>query len=120
MKYKIKTYGNNPICDFSGQFRNPNQYFIPFHAFVLSLSVMSNSVQPFGLYIYSPPYIDHQAPLSMGFFRQEYWNRLSFPPPGDLLDPVIKPVSPVSPTLQVDSLPSEPLGKPFIPIICHY
>ena len=45
-----------------------------------------------------------QAPLSMGFHRQEYWNRLPFPPPGDLLDPGIKPMSPASPALQVDSL----------------
>ena len=37
-----------------------------------------------------------QAPLSMGFPRQEYWSGLPFPPPGDLRDPGIKPVSPVS------------------------
>ena len=35
--------------------------------------------------------IDHQAPLSMGFSRQEYWSGLPCPPPGDLLDPGIKP-----------------------------
>ena len=64
--------------------------------------------------------IDQQAPLSRGFYRQEYWSRLSFPAPRDLPDPELKPGSPVSPTLLVDSLPSEPLGKPFIPIICHY
>ena len=33
----------------------------------------------------------HQAPLSMRFSRQEYWSRLSFPTPGDLPDPRIKP-----------------------------
>ena len=32
----------------------------------------------------------HQAHLSMGFFRQEYWSRLPFPPPGDLSNPGIK------------------------------
>ena len=47
-----------------------------------------------------------QAPLSMGFSRQEYWSGLPIPPPGDLPDPGIEPVSPVSPTLQVDSLPT--------------
>ena len=52
-----------------------------------------------------------QAPLSMGFFRQEFWSGLPFPPPGDLLHPRIKPMSPVSPTLQADSLPAEPLGS---------
>ena len=45
-----------------------------------------------------------QAPLSMGFPRQEYWSGLPFPSPGDLPDPGIKPGSPA---LQVDSLPSE-------------
>ena len=35
-----------------------------------------------------------QAPLSMGFSRQEHWSRLPFPPPGDLLNPGIEPLSP--------------------------
>ena len=48
------------------------------------------------------------APLFMGFFRQEYWSALSFPAPSDLPDLGIKPVSPA---LQEDSLPDEPLGK---------
>ena len=50
-----------------------------------------------------------QAPLSMEFSRQEYWNGLPWPPPGDLPNPGIKPRSPA---LQVDSLLSEPPGKP--------
>ena len=41
----------------------------------------------------------HQAPLSMGFSRQEYWSRLPCPPPGDLPDPGIEPVSLMSPVL---------------------
>ena len=40
-----------------------------------------------------------QAPLSMEFSRQEYWNGLPFPPPGDLPDPRFKPTSPASPEL---------------------
>ena len=48
-----------------------------------------------------------QAPLSMGFSRQEYWSGLLCPPPGNLLDPGIEPTSPVSPALQMDSLPPE-------------
>ena len=44
----------------------------------------------------------HQAPLSMGFSRQEYWSGLPCPPPGDLLDPGIEPGSS---TLQAESLP---------------
>ena len=45
-----------------------------------------------------------QAPLSMGFSRQEYWSGLPFPSPGDLPDPGIEPGSPA---LQADSLPTE-------------
>ena len=48
-----------------------------------------------------------------GIFQQECWSGLPIPSPGDLPDPGIKPASPVSPVLQVDSLPSEPLGKPI-------
>ena len=44
----------------------------------------------------------HQHPLFMGFPRQEKWSGLPFPPPGDLLDPGIEPMSPA---LQVDFLP---------------
>ena len=46
----------------------------------------------------------------MGFSRQEYWNGLPFPSPGDLPDPGIKPRSPA---LQADALTSEPPGKPL-------
>ena len=58
-----------------------------------------------------------QAPLTMGFSRQEYWSGLPCPPPGDLPDPGIEPVSPVAPAWQVDSLPlsgqgSSSLGAP--------
>ena len=56
-----------------------------------------------------PMACSHQAPLSMEFARQEYWSGLPFPPPGDLPDPGIKPVSPA---LQADSLLSEPQGSP--------
>ena len=50
-----------------------------------------------------------QASLSWGFSRQEYWSGLPCPPPGDLLNPGIKPKSP---TLQMNSLLSEPPGTP--------
>ena len=52
-----------------------------------------------------------QAPLSLGFSRQEYWSGLPCPPPGDLPNPGIEPRSPA---LQVDSLPTELPGKPII------
>ena len=70
----------------------------------VSCSVMSHSLQPHGT-------VPCQAPLSMGFPRQEYWSGLLFPSPGDLPHPGIEPESP---TLQADSFPSEPPGKPLI------
>ena len=70
---------------------------------MLSRSVVSDSATRWT--------VAHQAPLSMGFSRQEYWSGLPFPTPGDLPDIGIELASPVSPALQVDSLPAEPLGK---------
>ena len=52
------------------------------------------------------------APLSMEFFRQEYWSGLPFPSPRYLPSPGIKPLSPISPALQEDSLPLEAFGLP--------
>ena len=52
-----------------------------------------------------------QVPLSMGFSGQECWSGLPCPPPGDLLNPGIEPMSPTSPAFQADSLPTEPPGK---------
>ena len=62
---------------------------------------MSVSLQPYGA---------HQAPLSMGFCRQEFWSGLLFPTPGDLPKPGIELASLVSPALAVDALPLMP-GK---------
>ena len=70
---------------------------------------LCNSLQP-------PWTIAHQAPLSMGFFRQEYWSGLSFPSPRDLPNIGIKPTAPVSLALQADSLPAEPWGTPLLHI----
>ena len=56
----------------------------------------------------TPWTIAHQAPLPMGFPRQEYWSGLPFPSLGGLSNPRIKPQYPA---LQADSLPSEPPGK---------
>ena len=49
----------------------------------------------------TPWTVAHQAPLSMGFSRQEYWSGLSFSSPGDLPNPGIEPTPP---TLQTDCL----------------
>ena len=61
----------------------------------------------------APWTVAFQAPPSMRFSRQEYWSGLPFSSPGDLPDPGIEPRSP---TLQADTLPSEPPRKP----IGHY
>ena len=45
-----------------------------------------------------------QAPLCMGFPRQEYWSGLPFLPLGNLPDPGMEPMFPVAPALQADSL----------------
>ena len=52
--------------------------------------------------------VAHQAALSMGFPRHEYWSGMPFHPPGDLPNPGIELVSPA---LWADSLPTEPPGK---------
>ena len=54
--------------------------------------------------------VSHQAPLSMGFSRQRYWNGFAYPPPGDLPDPGIEPAPLMSPTL---SLWLHHLGSPI-------
>ena len=55
--------------------------------------------------------VAHQAPLCMGFSRQKYWSGLPCPPPGDLLNSEIEPLSSASPAMQVDFLPVEPPEK---------
>ena len=54
--------------------------------------------------------VDCQAPLPMGFSRQEYWSGLPCPPPGDLPDSGIEPTSPA---LQMDPLPLSCQGNPI-------
>ena len=62
--------------------------------------------------------VARQAPLSTGFSRQEHWSGLPGPPPGGLPDPVIQPLSPVSPALQADSLPLSYQGNSTIYPCC--
>jgi len=69
---------------------------------VLSCSVMSNSLQLYGL-------LPTRLLCPWGFSRQEYWSGLPCPPPGDLPSPGTETRSP---SLQVDSLPPKPPGKP--------
>ena len=72
----------------------------------ISHSVISNSLQ-------MPWIVACQAPLSMEFSRQEYWNELPFSSPGHLPDPGTESRSPA---LQADSLPSETPGNPSVMI----
>ena len=60
--------------------------------------------------------ITFQAPLSVGFPRQEYWSVLPFPSPGDLPDPGIEPTS----ALVGRFFATEPPGKPFGHIVGTY
>ena len=77
-------------------------FFCCLHACMLSHSGVSDSVTPWTVAL--------QAPLSIGFSWQEYWNGLPFPPPGNLSDPGIKPASPA---LAGGFFTTEPLGKPL-------
>ena len=71
---------------------------------MLSFSVMSDS-------FVTPRTVAHQAPLSTGFLRQEYWSNLPFPPPGDLPYSGMEPLSPVFPALADIFFTTEPPGK---------
>ena len=62
----------------------------------------------------TPQTVAHQAPLSMGFSRQEYWSGLPFPPPGYLPNPGIEPMSLVSPALAGRFFTTAPPGKPLL------
>ena len=95
------------------------------------VEVIVQSLNRVGLFE-TPWTVAHQAPLSVGFPRQEYWSGLSFPSAGNIPDPGIEPGSPAllewaavpssrgsskpgiqprSPTLQANSSLSEPPGK---------
>ena len=73
--------------------------------FVYRWRVLRRHAQSLGhVRLFATPWtVAHQAPLSMGFPRQEYWSGLPFPSPGDLPDPGIEPRSPA---LEADTLTS--------------
>ena len=64
----------------------------------------------------TPWTIVHQALLSMGLSGQEYWSGLPFPPPGNLPDPGVEPLSPTSPALAGGFFNASHLGSPVISI----
>ena len=80
----------------------PSETFLIFSVLLKTFSVI---IQLFAI----PWTVTHQAPLSIGFPKQEYWSGLPFPSPRDLSNPGIKSRSPA---LQANSSPSELPGKP--------
>ena len=104
-KNRITIWSSNPTPGHVSR-QNSNKKRHTFPTFMCFMLCFMSSPASF---IHTPWTVAHQAPLSMGFSRQEYWSGLLCPPPGDLPNPGIKPRSPA---LQADSLPSEPPGKP--------
>ena len=72
-------------------------------------AVVVSSLSCFQLFV-TPWTVACQAPLSVGFYRPEYWSGLPFPPPGDLPNPGIEPWSPA---LAGGFFTTELLGKPL-------
>ena len=68
----------------------------------------------------TPWTVAHQAPLSTGFSRQEYWSGLPFPSPGDLPDPGIQPTSLASPALVGGFCTTEPPAHKSIHSLQEY
>ena len=117
--YSRKQFGNflinlntclpyDPSIPILGIYHRKMETYIHTKTCVHSLCLLSSSVLSDSLV--SPWTVARQAPLSLGFPRQEYWCGLPFPSLRDLPNPRTEPVSPA---LQVDSLPTEPPGKPL-------
>ena len=81
----------------------------------LCIYVHTQSLSHVQLFV-TPWTIAHQAPLSMGFPRQEYWRGLPFPSPGDLPNPGSEPSSPA---LSGGFFTTEPSGKPHVYMWIH-
>ena len=64
--------------------------------------------------------IAHQALLSIGFSRQDYWSGFPRPPPGDLPYPEVEPKSPMLTALRADSFPLSHWRSPFLDIYLDY
>ena len=69
----------------------------------------------------TPWSVAHKAPLSMAFSREEYWNGLPCPPPGDLPDPGIEPTSLMSPALASRFFTTSTTWEaPLTPAVCSH
>ena len=127
MGFSRQEYWTGLPCPLPGDLSNPGieptslmspvlvgRFFITSATWEAPIKVIS-SVQSLSLVrlFVTPWTIAQQAPLSMEFSRQEYQSGLPIPLPGDLSNPGIKPVSPVSPALTADCfLPLSHLGRP--------
>ena len=90
-------------------------YFQKGNVFVLAL-LWSEVKSLSRVWLFVAPWtLAYEAPLPMGFYRQEYWSGLPFPSPGHLPDPGIEHWSPAS---QADTLPSKPPGKLCLIVYC--
>ena len=91
---------------------HPHTYMKSPHTAVPSGTCVRSHVSRVQLFA-TPWTVVREAPLFTGCSRQVHWSGLPFPPPGDLLDPGIKPASLLSPALASKFLPLAPLGKPI-------
>ena len=87
----------------------PNQ---PFKPFFVHVCVCPQSLSRVPLWL--PWTATHQASLFMGCSRQEHWSEVPFPPTGDLSNPGVKPMCPVSLALTGGFSTTEPPGKPLL------
>ena len=116
----LKNTGKNSMCDTNDSvptWGNPWQMSMLAKTVrlrtVMGLRVCMHAVIQLLSFVWpfaTPRTVTHQAPLSMGFPRQEYWIGLSFPSPGELSDPGIKSASSA---WQADSLPPCQLRNPL-------
>ena len=87
---------------------------VSFLDFMSAILVSASNSQPCAqslscVQLFETPWaVSCQAPLSVGFSRQEHWSGLPFPPPGDLPSPGIEPESPASPALAGRLFTTEP------------
>ena len=109
--YSMRNYIQYPMINHNGkQFKDKRMYMCIIESLCYMKKVKVKSLSRVRLFA-TPWTVAYQAPLSMGFSRQQYWRELPFPSPGDLPKPGIEPGSPA---LQTDTLLSEPPRKSII------
>ena len=88
--YSTGNYVQGPTINHKGKEYEKKYIYTHTHTYIL-IHMCVQFLSHVQLFV-TPLTATHQAPLSMGFSKQEYWSRVSFPPPGDLPHPGIKPV----------------------------